>query len=187
MSVLVVVPVITWPRPNIVSSWTHPEHCVVVNGEHDHWHTIAAAHPHWAVVAGHGSTNLGCPASWNRGFDLADELGHSHVLIMSQSMLIHAGTASFIEHLPAADVIDTQHQSFHCVAISVDLWRRAGRFDERLPIYCDVDFGERIQRLQPSWARIDLAATTERCVAVRSGQVDAEVYENDQKRYEARR
>jgi hypothetical protein len=187
MTALVVVPVVTRPRPNIVASWTHPEHCIVVNGDHDHWHDLAAKHPHWHVIDDHGTTNRGCPASWNRGFELADALGHRHVVIMSQSMLLHHGTAAFVARIPDhIDIIGTGHQTFHCIAIAVDLWQRVGGFDETFPIWADADFHQRTHPFAPSNLQLDIAATTERCIAVRTGHATEADYHADQARFTAR-
>lgn len=188
-------PVIVPPRANIVESWTHPDHVVIVNGDHDAWRERCAGRP-WHMIDDHGPTNLGCPASWNRAFGYAQRIGAEYVVIMSQSLLVHDGTAALAaevaEHANAYGLVNaaTPEATFHCIAISVALWAELDGFDESFPIWCDIDFLRRVERGHGGGQRCEalfapgyVAATTERCIALRAGAVTRAVYDDDKAHY----
>lgn len=185
--------------PDVVESWTHPDHVIVVNGAHDWWRSTAAGRP-WHVIDDHGPTNLGCPTSWNAGFRLARELGHRYVVITSQGLLLHQGTGHLAElvaqHADDNGLTCTGVPTFHCVVFSVALWESVGGFDESFPIWCDMDFLRRVEPVarvhpfQPGRAPVmpvvPLDASGERCTALRAGVVTAATYEDDKARYLAK-
>lgn len=191
MSLLIVCPVILPPRRDVLESWSHRPHLVVINGRHDDWQR--AAHDH-GLDAVRSAGNAGCPASWNIGFERARELGLDHVAIVSQSLVIASpGTArlaELVEHQADERGLMTDW-SFHAVVFSVALWERIGPFDEALPIYCDIDYvrrlylaGERTpERPLPG---VTLPAKSERAATLRAGLIPLDAYDVDRKRYIAK-
>lgn len=194
MSLLTVCPVITPPKPGLLESWNRDEHLVVVNGARRYWLDELPRHS-WHVHVPHEPKNLGCPASWNIGFEFARDNDISHVAILSQSLIIDGGTSRLATRVavhcgviaPWARVILTQH-SFHAIVISVKIWEHLGGFDETLPVWGDIDFIRRAWLHDPNitFGNIDVPGSDERCAALRAGAVTEDVYHADKVRYAAK-
>lgn len=197
ISLLIVTPVIAPPRPGLVESWSHRPHLVVVNGAVEAWRPILAEAGLWAafpVDGAGGAVNLGCPASWNLAFRLADEAAIDYVTVTSQGLVLAGGTAGLAEAVAdRADDAGLQlagsFQKWHCLTIAVEVWRRVGPFDEALPIYADCDFTYRC-RLADVHLEFVPHATLDfddhRGTAVAAGAVPASLYERDLDRYVAK-
>jgi hypothetical protein len=191
--IVTICPVIAKPRDGLLESWDHRDHVVIVNGEHDHWAEVVDGQP-WHVHTDADRRNLGCPTSWNLGFRHARRVGARYGVILSQSLVTTKGlrdlTRAFatVARRAGDPAVVLSRYSFHCIAIRVDHWEHLGGFDETLDVWCDIDF------LRRSWLDDEhitftgtrTEARTERCIAVRSGAVSADIYELDEARYIAK-
>lgn len=191
MSLLIVCPVILPPRADVLASWTHRPHLCVLNGRHDEWEAVCAES---GILAHRSAGNAGCPASWNLGFERARELGHDHVAIVSQSLVLAPpGTellAEVVEGL-ADDRGLVTNWSFHAVVFSVALWERVGPFDEALPIYCDTDFVRRLflaDERTPSnpMPGAIVPAESVRGATLKAGLIPLDAYDVDRERFIAK-
>jgi hypothetical protein len=188
MSLLVVCPVITPPKPGLLDSWTHRPHLVWVNGAAGVWTDVCDRHG--LQSAGTGD-NVGCMVPWNAGFCMARDTGHTHVAIMSQSLILDGGTTELATTVDryADDRGLMIQRRFHCVVFAVELWERVGPFDESLPIWGDMDFVRRIYlagELRTWFPRAPIGHRDERSAAVRAGAVDRSMYDTDKARYAAK-
>lgn len=151
MSLLVGCPVILPPRDDVVASWTHRPHIIIVNGADNEWERQMYA---WddpsdvhsmAYFAGH---NLGVAASWNRIFTAAFRLGYSHVALISQGVVLEGGTAHLAELVDkyADDRGLLTDFAWHCIVLSVKTWEQVGPFDEgfEYAYYEDSDYVRRL-------------------------------------------
>lgn len=190
MTILTVCPVIIPPRPGLLDSWDHQPHMVVINGEHDLWLDLCHRHQ-WMPVVHDDHRNIGCPASWNFGFTIAETYGFDYVTILSQSFVPTRGLDDLTRRIEAdADHrgARTNHMLFHCATFSVATWKEIGGFDESLPIWCDIDFIRRgylagvfgPDRRLPV---LSVDALDERCAAVYAGAISSAVYDEDELRY----
>lgn len=147
MSLLVGCPVILSPRDDVLASWTHSAHLIVINGAQREWmgHGLDIAQSCLYVGAGE---NIGVAASWNRIFEIARDKGFSHVALISQGVVLEGGT----ERL--ADLVDeyADHRglltdfAWHVIVLSVAVWEQLGKFDTRFtPAYFeDSDYTRRL-------------------------------------------
>lgn len=188
VTLLIACPVILPPRVEVLDSWTHRPHLCVINGHHDEWEQVCEER---GLLALRSDGNAGCPRSWNLGFEIARDGGIDYVAIMSQSLELEApGTemlARCVEELADERGLVTDW-SFHAVVFSVALWERIGPFDESLPIYCDIDYAQRLhaagERTPANPIRaVTLPGRTERAATATAGLIPPDAYEVDRRRY----
>jgi hypothetical protein len=126
---LVACPVIGPLADDLLASWDHRPHLVVVNGCFDAWRAAAAEHR--LDVVGDGD-NLGVARSWNVAFQHAALDDIRYVALVSQHLVLDGGTSRL------ARLVD-QHAdrrglltdfAWRCIVLSVDVWRTVGPFDE---------------------------------------------------------
>lgn len=141
MSLLVGCPVILPPREDVIASWTYRPHLLIVNGSHDDWFPLAR--PDTANLLALSwdlpEKNGGVAKSWNVIFHAASQMDCSHVALISQGLVLEGGTARL------AELVDEYADwrglitdfAWHCIVLSVKLWKMLGPFDEQFwPGYC---------------------------------------------------
>lgn len=172
MSLLVGCPVILPPRDDVLASWTHRPHLLVINGESAAWSAEARSrygtrreyrtvsnreHVGLCPCADAGDSggicagtakNIGVAASWNQVFRSAQDLNVSHVALISQGTVLEGGTARL------ADLVDEYADerglltdfAWHCIVLSVKTWEQLGPFDEGFgyAYYEDSDYVRRL-------------------------------------------
>lgn len=148
MSLLVGCPVILPPRADVVASWTHRPHLLIVNGADDDWMPLATPETGLLAVNWSPPANGGVARSWNIIFRQAREMGLSHVALISQGVVLEGGTARL------AELVDEYADwrglltdfAWHCIVLSVRVWEQLGTFDETFTpaYYEDSDYVRRM-------------------------------------------
>lgn len=147
MSLLVGCPVILPPRDDVIASWTHRSHLVVINGAFDEWVGPGLDAAKSTLFRGNG-TNIGVAASWNLIFEVGREREFSHVALISQGTVLEGGTAHLAELVDeyADDRGLLTDFAWHCIVLSVKTWEQLGPFDEgfKYAYYEDSDYVRRL-------------------------------------------
>jgi hypothetical protein len=151
MSLLVGCPVILPPRDDVIASWTHRPHMIIVNaptddGQHE-WAALAPMRDIYNI-GWKPAVNCGVARSWNMIFEQAQRTGYSHVALISQGVVLEGGTA----HL--AELVDEYADerglltdfAWHCIVLSVKTWEQLGPFDTTFSpaYYEDSDYVRRL-------------------------------------------
>lgn len=197
MSLLVACPVILPPRADVLRSWTHRPHAIVVNGAPQQWEDVMIHDraPGFTWLFPKYEGNRGVAASWNIAFTEASRLAIGYVAIISQSTILTGGTA----HL--ADLVDKYADerglltdfAWRCIVLSTALWNEVGPFDERFwpAYYEDNDYVRRLELAglhtpanpMPKVGRDLLDGTNGEAEALTLGLIDPACYGRNGQRY----
>lgn len=198
MSLLVACPVILPPRTDVVASWTHRPHLLIINGAHSEWLTVIdpAVNADRFLYTPCDEGNRGVAASWNLALKSAQRRSIDYVALVSQSLLIDGGTARLAElveqHADERGLL-TDH-AWHCIVLSVACYEQLGPFDENFSpaYYEDSDMVRRMflagvhtpshpmRKVGPP----EFVATCETAATLRAGLIDAGCYERNRLLYE---
>lgn len=197
MSLLVACPVILPPRPDVVASWTHRPHLVIVNGSEAEWIDRAEVGPHGEILSiwNRPPGNRGVAASWNIAFGQARARGVDHVALVSQGTVLDGGTLRLArlvaEHADWRGLLTDF--AWHCIVLSVALWEQIGPFDEQFwpAYYEDCDYVRRLEILGlhtpsnpiPKVGRDLLDGTEQTAAALTAGVIDSSCYGENGRRY----
>lgn len=122
------------------------------------------------IVVDNTVTNIGVPASWNKGIGWMTEYDADWLVIVSASCRFSPlGGMDFIDQLDPAGfpVVEARYVGWHLIAFHRDVFDRVGRFDENFyPAYWeDCDFARRIALAYdlepPFWTKVECEVALE--------------------------
>jgi hypothetical protein len=198
LSVLVACPVIGPPADDVIASWDHRPHLVIVNGAFDAWRAALLDEPGapWWFCA---DTNIGVAASWNLAFRRAERAGVGYVALVSQNLVLAGGISRLArlvdDHADRRGLLTDF--AWRCIVLAVDVWRKVGPFDVGFwpGYYEDSDYVRRLQLAAvhtptdpiPKVGRDLLDASRDDvAVTLRSGLIDPDAYARNGRRYLAK-
>lgn len=195
MSLLVGCPVILPPWPDVVASWTHRPHLLIINGAERAWANVAAPNTGFLSINWDPPANAGVARSWNLIFGQAAAMYVDHVALVSQGTLLDGGTDRLArlvaEHADWRGMLTDF--AWHCIVLSVELWKAVGPFDEQFwpAYYEDCDYVRRLEILGlhtpsnpiPKVGRDLLDGTEQTAAALTAGVIDSSCYGENGRRY----
>lgn len=196
MSLLVGCPVILPPKREILASWTHRPHLLIVNGADDEWMPLANERTGLLALNADPPQNVGVARSWNVIFEQARLMHFSHVALIAQGTRLDGGTARLAALVDewADDRGLLTDFAWHCIVLSVKTWEKVGRFDEQFwpAYYEDNDYVRRLELAGihtpdhriPKLSRLVLSGTETTAETLTAGLIPAGVYGANATRYE---